>query len=203
MEETVFKKLNLINVDKHLEKKGNQTYLSWAHAWAVVKEHYPDVKRVIYEDINQHNYFNDGRTCWVKVGVVINGNEIVEMLPVMDMRNNSIYFDKVTSFDVNKAIQRATTKAIAMHGLGLYVYAGEDIPDFTNKPEEPRQKAVVNTKGGSKIHLNIGDENWSKVLKYVSDNKDLGVDELVRALEKKYIVEGVVRSEIETLTQMK
>lgn len=195
-----FENLRKINVDQHLETKGKQTYLSWAHAWAIVKEHYPNTVRKVYEDINGHNYFNDGRTCWVKVGVSIDDVEIIEYLPVMDMRNQSIPWDKVTSFDVNKAIQRATTKALAMHGLGLYIYAGEDIPDFTST--EPRQKAVV-SKNGSKIHLNIGDENWSKVLKYVNDNKELGLDELVKALETKYIVEGVVREEIDTLTKMK
>lgn len=68
-------------------------------------------------------------TCYVKVGVTIEGLEYIEMLPVMDYRNKSIAFDKVTSCDVNKTIQRAITKAIARHGLGLYVYAGEDYPD--------------------------------------------------------------------------
>lgn len=69
-------------------------------------------------------------TCYVKVGVTIEGLEYIEMLPVMDYRNKSIALDKVTSCDVNKTIQRAITKAIARHGLGLlYVYAGEDYPD--------------------------------------------------------------------------
>lgn len=76
------------------------------------------------------NYFTDGKTCWVKVGVTIEGMEYVEMLPVMNFKNQSIPLDKVTSCDVNKAIQRAITKASARHGLGLlYVYAGEDYPD--------------------------------------------------------------------------
>ena len=62
-------------------------------------------------------------------GVTVNGIEHIEYLPVMDYRNQSINADKVTSFDVNKAIQRSLTKAVARHGLGLYIYAGEDLPE--------------------------------------------------------------------------
>jgi hypothetical protein len=74
----------------------------------------------------------------VKTGVTINGLEHIEYLPVMDYRNASIIVDNVTSFDVNKAIQRSLTKAVARHGLGLYIYAGEDLPeaDRENKQNE-------------------------------------------------------------------
>jgi hypothetical protein len=68
----------------------------------------------------------------VKTGVTIDGLEHIEYLPVMDFRNASITVDKVTSFDVNKAIQRSLTKAVARHGLGLYIYAGEDLPEGEN-----------------------------------------------------------------------
>ena len=93
------------------------------------------------------NYFTDGRTCWVKVGVTIDGLEHVEMLPVMNFKNQSIPLDKVTSCDANKAIQRAITKAIGRHGLGLYVYAGEDLPESESQvqpvqPAKPVEKAA-------------------------------------------------------------
>ena len=126
---SVFDVLNAINVNEHTEKKNGLTYLSWAWAWSKVKEHYPDAYYTIYENANGWNYHTDGRTCWVKTGVTINGIEHVEYLPVMDYRNASIPADKVTSFDVNKAIQRSLTKAVARHGLGLYIYAGEDLPE--------------------------------------------------------------------------
>ena len=126
---SVFDVLNSINVNDHTEKKGNLTYLSWAWAWSKVKEHYPDSTYTIYENANGMNYHTDGRTCWVKTGVTIEGLEHIEYLPVMDMRNNSIPVERVTSFDVNKAIQRSLTKAVARHGLGLYIYAGEDLPE--------------------------------------------------------------------------
>jgi hypothetical protein len=127
-----FERLNNINVSGKTEKKGNLTYLSWVFAWGEVKKLHPDATYTIYERDTQWgpvNYFTDGRTCWVKTGVTINGIEHIEELYVMDYGNKSITLDKITSQDVNKAIQRSITKAIARHGLGLYVYEGEDLPE--------------------------------------------------------------------------
>ena len=142
-----FNKLNSINVNGKTEKKGNLTYLSWAWAWGEVKKLFPDAVYTIYENADGWNYHTDGRTCWVKTGVTVNGIEHIEYLPVMDNRNVSIMVDKVTSFDVNKAIQRSLTKAIGRHGLGLYIYAGEDLPEAdeierTNAQKEIHDKAI-------------------------------------------------------------
>ena len=133
---SVFDVLNNINVNEHTEKKNNLTYLSWAWAWSKVKEHYPEAFYTIYENKDGLFYHTDGRTCWVKTGVTINGQEHIEYLPVMDNRNQSIGVDRVTSFDVNKAIQRSLTKAAARHGLGLYIYAGEDLPEAVKEEEQ-------------------------------------------------------------------
>lgn len=138
--ESTFSVLSAINCNEHTETKeikdkdtgrvvARLTYLSWAWAWGIAKKHFPDATFRIYENEQGWNYFNDGRTCWVKTGVTIGGVELIEYLPVMDARNASIPMNRVTSFDVNKAIQRSLTKAIARHGLGLYIYAGEDLPD--------------------------------------------------------------------------
>lgn len=133
-EKSVFSVLNAVNVNEHTEKKNGLTYLSWAWAWQEVKKRFPDAQYTIYEREDGVNYWTDGRTCWVKTGVTIGGLEHIEELPVMDYRNAAILLDKVTSTDVNKAIQRSLTKACARHGLGLYIYAGEDLPDG-EKPE--------------------------------------------------------------------
>ena len=135
---SVFSTLNAVNCNGHTEKKNNLTYLSWAWAWAEVKKLYPNASYTIYENANQWNYFTDGKTCWVKTGVTIEGLEHIEYLPVMDFRNSSIPADKVTSFDVNKAIQRSLTKACARHGLGLYIYAGEDLPEEEQPTAQPK-----------------------------------------------------------------
>ena len=148
-ENNVFATLNAVNCNEHTEKKGNLTYLSWAWAWQIVKTHFPDAFYTVYENPAGWNYFTDGRTCWVKTGVTIQGLEHIEYLPVMDQRNQSIPLESVRSTDVNKAIQRSLTKACARHGLGLYIYAGEDLPDSAPKPAAqqvpPRQETVQQT----------------------------------------------------------
>ena len=133
---SIFETLNAINVGEHIEKKNGLSYLAWAWAWAEVKKKYPTATYTIYENKDGWNYHTDGRTAWVKTGVSIDGLEHIEYLPVMDMRNRSIPIENVTSFDVNKAIQRSLTKACARHGLGLYIYAGEDLPEADQKPVE-------------------------------------------------------------------
>ena len=127
---SIFEILFEINVNDHVEKKNGLSYLSWPYAWGEVKKLYPEANYKIYETENGCIYFTDGRTCWVKTGVIIEDLEHIEYLPVMDYRNKSISFEKITSFDVNKTIQRSLTKALARHGLGLYLYSGEDLPEI-------------------------------------------------------------------------
>lgn len=126
---SVFEKLSKVNVNDKIEYKNKMKYLSWADAWGETKKLYPNMTSKVYETESGMNYFTDGRTCFVKVGVTIEGLEHIEYYPVTDYRNVSIPLTKVTSFDVNTAIQRGLTKAIARHGLGLYIYAGEDLPE--------------------------------------------------------------------------
>jgi len=151
--DSVFSKLNAVNVSDKVEKKNNLSYLSWAWAWGEVKKEYPRANYRVYETADGTIYWTDKRTAWVKVGVTIEELEHIEYLPVMDFNNKSITIDKVTSFDVNKTIQRALTKAIARHGLGLYIYAGEDMPEKsedhgkgeeqkTEKPSAPAKLAA-------------------------------------------------------------
>lgn len=133
MEGNYFLELSAVNCADKIEKKNNLSYLSWAYAWSELKKLHPTAFYTVYENAQGWNYHTDGRTAWVKTGVtvVIDGEliEHIEYLPVMDYKNRSIPADQITSFDVNKAIQRSLTKAVARHGLGLYIYAGEDLPE--------------------------------------------------------------------------
>ena len=140
-----FTELNSINVNEHVEKKNGLSYLSWAWAWQTLKKIFPDATYTIHENADGWNYHTDGRTAWVKTGVTVNGIEHIEELPVMDFRNKSIPLEQITSFDVNKAIQRSLTKAVARHGLGLYIYAGEDLPidDGEAKMNESLAKKIT------------------------------------------------------------
>lgn len=135
-----FVTLNNINVNDKVEKKNGLSYVSWSYAWGELKKKYPDATYTIYENADGWNYHTDGRTAWVKTGVTVCGIEHIEYLPVMDYKNRSIPLEAITSFDVNKAIQRSLTKAVARHGLGLYIYAGEDLPE-SEKPDEKQETA--------------------------------------------------------------
>lgn len=115
-----------LNVNEHTEKKGNLTYLSWAWAWAEALEADPaatfEVKMFgdrCYTDING--------TAMVWVTAVMFGKPMTCQLPVMDYRNKPI--TNPDAFAVNTAIMRCMTKALSLHGLGLYIYAGEDLPE--------------------------------------------------------------------------
>jgi len=158
---SVYEVLSKLNVNDKVEKKNGLTYLSWAWAWGVLKENFPTATYTIYENKDGWNYFTDGKTAWVKTGVSVNGIEHIEYLPIMDFRNKSIPLEQVTSFDVNKAIQRSLTKAISRQGLGLYIYAGEDLPE-DNSTEASQQSSVSGAKDfkANKIASTIvGDPN--------------------------------------------
>ena len=151
---TTFKELSSVNVNNKIKTKLNLSYLSWAYAWEELLKRYPEAFMTVYtrnvsstetltqEDkdtgvtrtvVSSYNqeipYFTDGKTCFVKVGVTIEGVEYVEYYPIMGLRNDAIRITSVTMVDVNKSIQRAFVKCCARHGLGLYIYAGEDIPE--------------------------------------------------------------------------
>ena len=130
-----------INVNGHLEKKGNLSYLSWAWAWAEVLKIDPGARWTAHEwDNNPVMYLRNG-TAMVKVSVEIKGDIKTCLLPVMDNRNRAIV--DPDAFAVNTAIMRCLAKAIAMHGLGLYIYAGEDLPEAEKTEPNPEVLAQI------------------------------------------------------------
>jgi hypothetical protein len=197
MDKNYFKKLSSIEIKDLIEKKGKFSYLSWASAWSLIKEQYPTAQRIVYE--SEHtglNFFSDGTTAYVKVGIVIDGIEHIDYLPIMDYRNQSIKLDKITSMDVNTAIQRSTAKAIAMHGLGLSLWIGEDLNKTISEPTPVKAKPKAKPKTLKTIELNIDDSNWNKVIKYIVDNKELGLPKIVKNLEVKYNIKASVKKEL-------
>lgn len=193
MSENYFVELNSINVNEHTEKKNNLTYLSWAWAWGEVKKRFPDATYKVYEDDNGCIYWTDGRTAWVKTGVTVNGIEHIEYLPIMDFKNRSIPLSDITSFDVNKSIQRSLTKAVARHGLGLYIYAGEDLPeDEQDSKPEVDEKTMNNYVSVISKLLAETNTDGAQMLDFVNEKfgtsaqafKDLNAQQLVFAMEK-------------------
>lgn len=173
-----FEVLNAINVSDKTEQKNGLTYLSWAWAWGEVKKLHPNANYKIYETESGCIYWTDGKTAWVKTGVTINDIEHIEYLPVMDYKNKSIPLENITSFDVNKAIQRSLTKAVARHGLGLYIYAGEDLPeDAKNELDALKEKikaypnAIDELKNLGKKLSECNEEELRKILSKLEKEK--------------------------------
>ena len=188
---STFKELTSINVKGKVEQKGKFSYLSWAYAWAMVKDKYPDSNRTVYEhEATGLNYFSDGATAYVKVGVSVNGVEHIDYLPIMDNINRSVPQDKITSFMVNKTIQRSTVKAIAMHGLGLSLWAGEDLVDVSESAP-----AVTKRK---KDTLKKTHEKWNSVVDYVKSKSNQPFATTIKTIEQKYVVPTALKKELAT-----
>jgi hypothetical protein len=180
-----FEELNSINVSDKTEQKNGLTYLSWAWAWGEVKKLYPDANYKIYETETGCIYWTDGKTAWVKTGVTINNIEHIEYLPVMDYKNKSILIENITSFDVNKAIQRSLTKAVARHGLGLYIYAGEDLPEDNKKELETLREKIKSYPNAIEVMKKINkklsecnEEELKKIISYLEKESKKGDDDL-------------------------
>lgn len=139
-EKSIFKVLNSIDVSGKIKERNKLSYLPWASAWSEVKKIYPDasfdIKRQLLGNGVERPWFDDGKSGWVEVSVTINGQTITEMLAIMNFSNKAIPADQIAATDANKAIKRCLTKAIAMHGLGLYVYEKEDLPEEATKTIE-------------------------------------------------------------------
>jgi hypothetical protein len=206
---SVFERLSSINVNEHVEKKSNLTYLSWAWAWTATKTECPDAT---YK-IGQTEYDEAlGFMCHTSVTIE---DETLEMwLPVMDGANKSMkktaysyssrYGDKTveaaTTFDINKTIMRCLVKNLAMFGLGIYIYAGEDLPEgdsASTKVEAPKKTAPA--VGDGLVDLKKGTDNWDAVVKYVTTNKALGIEKIGAQLVRKYKVSPALKKEIANL----
>jgi len=166
-----FETLNAINVNDKTEKKNNLTYLSWAWAWSEVKKVYPDATYHIYRFENNLPYvYDEGIGFMVFTDVTLENTTHEMWLPVMDGANKAMKKEPYTyevatygwdeklrrkvkngteqktcesasMFDVNKTIMRCLTKNLAMFGLGLYIYAGEDLPE---EPTDELSKEKIN-----------------------------------------------------------
>ena len=139
-----FQELYSLNVNEYVEKKNGLSYLSWAYGWAEFKKIYPDATYRVCKDENGRCYFGDENIGYMVYTSVTAGGLTYEMwLPVMDNNNKAMKLnaytyaikngdktvEAISMFDINKAVMRCLTKNLAMFGLGLYIYAGEDLPE--------------------------------------------------------------------------
>lgn len=209
---TVFERLSAINVNEHVEQKDGLTYLSWAWAWSEVKKACPDATyKILPTDYDEVLGFMCHTTVTIE-------DETLEMwLPVMDGKNKSMkkapykystkYGDKTveaaTTFDINKTIMRCLVKNLAMFGLGIYIYAGEDLPEseaMAKSETKPEIAKSVEPKAESNlIELKKGTSNWDNVVKYVETNKQLGIEKIGAQLTRKYKISPALKKEIANL----
>jgi hypothetical protein len=198
---SVFERLSAINVNDHVEKKKDLTYLSWAWAWAVTKRECPDATYKLLP-----TEYDEVLGFMVHTEVTIEGETLPMWLPVMDGANKSMlktsqtystrYGDKqvdaATTFDINKTLMRCLVKNLAMFGLGIYIYAGEDLPEAeVSTPAPAKAKPASNL-----IDLAVDDANWNGVVKYAKDNKALGFDKIGQQLSRKYNLSNEVKQAI-------
>lgn len=200
---SVFDRLSAINVNEHVEKKDNLTYLSWAWAWSVTKKECPDASYKILE-----TEYDEALGFMCHTNVTIEGQTLEMWLPVMDGKNKSMkkqaytyttkygekQVDAATTFDINKTLMRCLVKNLAMFGLGIYIFAGEDLPESeSSAPVVAPAKAKPSS---GLIELVVGSDNWKSVVKYVSDNKDLGIGKIGQQLNRKYSMTNEVKQAV-------
>jgi hypothetical protein len=207
--QTTFEKLSAINVNDKVEKKSNLTYLSWAWAWSEVKKACPDATYQIGE-----TDYDESLGFMCHTSVTIEGETLAMWLPVMDGGNKSMkkvaykfttrYGEKdvaaATTFDINKTLMRCLVKNLAMFGMGIYIYAGEDLPESeptpTAAPVSPKVSPL-------KMALKEGDANWDKVIKYATENKSQGIKKIVDALSVKYTISNLVKVQLTKIVTTK
>lgn len=144
MENNYFKQLYNIDVRDKTREKNNLSYISWSSSWSEIKSLFPDSTFNIYEhdmkitetkdDVTIERvvgrpWFDDGKTGWVKTGMTINGIEHTDSFPILDFKNKPIPAANITSYDANKSIQRSLVRCGAKHGLALYLYMNESLPE--------------------------------------------------------------------------
>jgi hypothetical protein len=199
---SVFERLSAINVNDRIEKKSNLSYLSWAWAWSEVKRACPDARY----DIKDTDYA-DGLGFMCHTTVTIEGETLEMWLPVMDGANKSMmkqaygyktkYGDKqveaATTFDINKTIMRCLVKNLAMFGLGLYIFAGEDLPEDTSSSVVPVPLAKKET---TLIDLVKDSADWANVVKYAVANKAQGIEKIGQQLNRKYSITPELKKEL-------
>lgn len=164
-----------LNVNEHTERKQNLTYLSWAWAWAEALRADPAASFRVHtfstaqDGVSPVMQINDTGMVWVDV--TLNGRTRTGFLPVMDHRNKPI--SEPDAFQVNTAIMRCMTKTLALFGLGLYIYAGEDLPE-DQEEAKPAPKAVTEeVKKESDPNLPTFAEGLLKFVDIATDEKSL------------------------------
>ena len=186
--ENTFEKLNKVDVSRFTEKKGQFNYLSWAHAVRELLKACPSATWEVHlfdnSDGTRQPYMKNGTGAYVQVSVNVDGVTRTQIHPVLDHRNSPI--DSPNSFQINTSIQRCLAKAIALHGLGLYIFAGEDLPEadplskekayelneYASKiKDEEMRNGIYEALNQGKINANNYDKCMENIQKIINEEK--------------------------------
>ena len=150
-----WKQLKSVEIKDMIEKKGKYSYISWAMAWSALCDIYPDA--TFEKHCNEQGFpvFKDEQGwCFTKVTVTVKGKSVTEMLPVLNNYNKPI--KNPDSMDVNTSLQRCLAKAVALHGLGVHVYSGEDIAEIPdNLGEEDAKPKTIQKSDVKKVEEEV------------------------------------------------
>ena len=147
-----FTELDRVDVTQHIEKKGKFSYLSWAYAVRELKKRHPEATWVVHEyGENCVPFISTECGYFVKVSVIVNDIEMTQVHPVLNHQNQPIAAPN--SFQINTSIQRCLAKAIALHGLGIHLFAGEDLPPSPPLDEKQTQTLINTLKDNDKEGL--------------------------------------------------
>ena len=137
-----FTELDRVDVTQHIEKKGKFSYLSWAYAVRELKKRHPSATWVVHEyGLEKLPYVKTECGFFVKVTVTVDDIDATQVHPVLDHQNKTV--NSPNAFQINTSIQRCLAKCIALHGLGIHLYAGEDLPP-SPPIEDKQQKELLN-----------------------------------------------------------
>ncbi|MBN6755903.1 DUF1071 domain-containing protein [Staphylococcus saprophyticus] len=201
-EQTLFQQLNSKDVNDHVEKKNGLTYLAWSYAHQELKKIDPTFTTKYHEfphpDVNRDDYFvpylATPEGYFIQTSVTVKGQTETEWLPVLDFRNKALAKGSATPFDINKAQKRCFVKAAALHGLGLYIYNGEEVPsasdnDITELEEKIKQFVTISQEKGKDANLDktmrwLGISNINKVSQKEIANAHVKLDAGLKQLDK-------------------
>ena len=201
-EQTLFNQLNSMNVNDHVEKKQGLSYLAWSYAHQELMKIDPNYEMKIHEyphpEVDNEQYFvpylasPEGYS--VTVSITLKGLTKTETLPVLDFKNKSVPYKQADMFQINKTYKRAFVKAAALHGIGLYIYHGEEVPsasdnDITELEEKINQFVTISQEKGKDANLDktmrwLGISNINKVSQKEIANAHVKLDAGLKQLDK-------------------
>lgn len=180
-QKSVFQMLNEQDITPFLKEKNGMSYLPWSSAWTIVKTHYPQATYRVLKTEDDRLYHTDGRTCYVQTEVTIGDEVQVENLAIRDYKNKAIPLDNIVATDVDNSIKRCLTKNLALFGLGLSLWVGEELSEAAKRVKKEKEeentslsekKKEIISKAKALISTGIKSEEIYRVITEIAGNRN-------------------------------